>query len=105
MMSKVFESIKQGLTEAIEFSKGKTDKAIVHEFTPIDIKEIRNKVNMSQTEFASAFGISLDTLRHWGRGDGEPRGPVLVLLNVAAREPKAVLRALSTDCELTKGLS
>ncbi len=50
MMSKVFESVKQGLTEAIEFSKGKTDKAIAHEFTPIDVKEIRNKVNMSQLE-------------------------------------------------------
>jgi len=104
-MSKVFESVKQGLTEAVEFSKGRTDRAIVHEFTPIDVKEIRNKVNMSQMEFASAFGISLNTLRHWERGDGEPRGPALVLLNVVAREPKAVLRALSRDYELTKGSS
>lgn len=104
-MNEVFKSIKQGLTEAIEFSKGKTDKAVIHEFAPIDVKEIRNKVNMNQTEFASAFGISLDTLRHWERGDREPRGPALVLLSVVAREPKAVLRALSGDYELTKSAS
>ena len=96
-MSEVFDSIKQGLTEAIEYSKGKSDKAIVHEFTPVDVKAIRKKVAMSQAEFASAFGISLATLRHWERGDRKPRGPALVLLNVVAKEPEAVLRALSTN--------
>jgi len=59
------------LTEAIKLSKEKTGKAVVHEFTPVDEKEIRNKANMSQTEFASAFGIGLDTLRRWEHGDGE----------------------------------
>ena len=88
-MSKAFDSIKQGLDEALEFSKGKKGKAVVHEFTPVDVK------NMSQNEFASAFGISVSTLRHWERGDRVPHGPALVLLNVVAKEPKAVLKALS----------
>ncbi len=100
-MSEVFKSIKQGLTEAIEFSTGKTDKAVVRKITPIELKEIRNKVKMSQSEFASAFGFSLGTLRHWERGDRKLRGPALVLLNVVAKEPQAVLRALSRDNELT----
>ena len=93
-MNTSFESIKQGLTEAIEFAHRKQNKAIVHEFTPVDVKAIRNKVGMSQSEFASAFGISLGTLRHWERGDRKPRGPALVLLNVVEKEPKVVLRAL-----------
>jgi putative transcriptional regulator len=49
---------------------------------------------MSQSEFASAFGISVSTLRHWERGDRSPQGPALVLLNVVAKEPQAVLNAL-----------
>jgi len=40
-MSSVFESIKQGIDEAIEFSKSKKSIAIVHKFTPIDVKNIR----------------------------------------------------------------
>ena len=40
-MSKAFDSIKQGLDEALEFSKGKKGKAVVHEFTPVDVKNIR----------------------------------------------------------------
>ncbi|OUD13892.1 NadS family protein [Thioflexithrix psekupsensis] len=95
-MTKAFESIRQGLTEAIEFAKGNKEKAIVHEFTPIDVKNIRVKVGMSQSEFASAFGISVSTLRHWERGDRTPRGAALVLLNIVAKEPKAVLRALQS---------
>lgn len=93
-MSNAFSSIKQGLEEALEFSKGNEDKAVIHEFTAVDVKDLRAKVGMSQNEFASAFGISVATLRHWERGDRTPHGPALVLLNVVAKEPQAVLRAL-----------
>jgi putative transcriptional regulator len=94
-MSTAFDSIKQGLEEALDFSKGHQTKAIVHEFTPLDVKNIRAKIGMTQNEFASAFGISVSTLRHWERGDRTPQGPALVLLNVVAKEPQAVLNALS----------
>ena len=93
-MSEAFSSIKRGLEEAIEFSDGKVGKAVIHEFSPLDVKAVRAKVGMSQSEFASAFGISVSTLRHWERGDRTPHGPALVLLNVVAKEPKAVLKAL-----------
>lgn len=95
-MASAFSSIKQGLSEAIEFSEGKVKKAIVHEFGSVDVKNIRAKVGMSQNEFASAFGISVSTLRHWERGDRTPQGPALVLLNVVAKEPDVVLRALAS---------
>ncbi len=94
-MSEFFDSIKQGLTEAIEYSEGKCPKAVVHQFSSVDVKSIRSKLGMSQTEFASAFGISVSTLRHWERGDRAPHGPALVLLNVVAKEPQAVLNALA----------
>jgi putative transcriptional regulator len=75
-MGKAFDSIKQGLDEALEFSKGKKGKAVVHEFAAVDVKNIRAKVGMSQNEFASAFGISVSTLRHWERSDRTPHGPL-----------------------------
>ena len=96
-MNKAFESIKRGLGEVIEFTEGKPTKAVVHNLDSVDIKNIRTKVGMTQTEFADAFGISVSTLRHWERGDRNPAGPALVLLNVMEKEPKAVLRALSCE--------
>jgi putative transcriptional regulator len=94
-VNKAFESIRKGLQEAIAHAEGKPIKAIVHKPESVDVKAIREKVGMTQTEFAASFGISLGTLRHWERGDRKPHGPALVLLNVVAKEPKAVLRALS----------
>ena len=94
-MSHAYDSIKKGFDEAIEFANGKKTKAIVHEFTPVDVKNIRSNIGMSQSEFASAFGISVSTLRHWERGDRTPQGPALVLLNVVAKERKVVRKALS----------
>ena len=94
-MSEFYKSIKQGLGEAIAFSEGKCPQAVVHEFSPVDVKNIRSNMGMSQTEFASAFGISVSTLRHWERGDRVPHGPALVLLNVVEKEPQAVLNALA----------
>jgi putative transcriptional regulator len=93
-MSEAFKSIKQGLLEANDHAQGKPVKAVVYQMEPLDIKNIRNRLGMSQTEFAIAFGISPSTLRHWERGDRRPRGAALVLLNVIAQEPEAVLRAL-----------
>jgi putative transcriptional regulator len=53
-------------------------------------------MGMSQNvfAFASAFGISVSTLRHWERDDRTPQCPALVLLNVISKEPEAVLKAL-----------
>lgn len=96
-MSEAFESIKQGLNEAIAHAEGKSVKAVIHDVSPMDVKAIRGKVGMTQREFAASFGISLGTLRHWEQGDRQPHGPARVLLNVVAKEPKAVLSALSSQ--------
>ncbi len=94
-MSEFLNSIKKGLNEAVAFSEGNCPKAVVHEFSPVDVKRVRSNLGMSQNEFASAFGISVSTLRHWERGDRVPHGPALVLLNIVEKEPEAVLKALA----------
>jgi putative transcriptional regulator len=95
IMSEIFDCIKQDLEQTVAYSKSKWPKAVVHEFSPIDIKNMRAKMGMSQNEFASVFGINVCTLRHWERGDRVPHGPALVLLNVVKNEPQAILKALT----------
>lgn len=93
-MSEVYKSIKQGLEEAVDYSNGKRAKAREFKPTHIDIKELRKKIGMSQSNFAASIGISVATLRHWERGDRYPQGPALVLLNLVAKEPKTVFEIL-----------
>ena len=94
-MSKAFESIKRGLQEAIEHADGRAPKTRIHRPHPVDVKALRARVGMTQEEFASRFGVSTATLRHWERGDRAPHGPALVLLNVIERNPAAVIEALA----------
>lgn len=94
-MNQAFDSIAQGLREALAFSQGQKIAAQVHRPADIDVAKLRGSLGLSQSEFAAKFCISLGTLRHWERGDRKPQGPALVLLNVMAKEPQAVLRALA----------
>jgi len=94
-MAKAFDSIAQGLREAISLNEGKPVAVKTHRPEEIDIAKLRGELKLTQAEFAAKFRISLGTLRHWERGDRKPHGPALALLHVVAKEPQAVLRALA----------
>jgi putative transcriptional regulator len=94
-MGKVFDSIRQGLDEAIAHAKGKSVAAIVHHPRDVDVAALRKRIGMTQQEFAARFGFSVATLRHWERGDRQPHGPARVLLKVIDKNPQSVIEALA----------
>ncbi len=94
-MNKTYASLKRGLQQAIRHRQGKRVAGLkLHVPPQVDVKAVRERTGLTQEEFAAAFAISLGALRHWERGDRRPRGTALVLLNVIAKEPQAVLRAV-----------
>ena len=96
-MTNAFNSIKQGLTEAVAHAKTKDTKTSgVKLYQPyaVDVSNLRQRLSLTQEQFAARFGFSVATLRHWERGDRSPSGASLVLLNVIDRNPTAVLQAL-----------
>jgi putative transcriptional regulator len=56
----------------------------------LDVKRIRANYRLTQDEFAAQLGISVKTLRNWEQGRRQPQGPARVLLQVAAKHPRAV---------------
>lgn len=96
-MGKAFESIKAGLQQAIAHGKGERASAGMKVYRPqsVDVRELRQRVGMTQEQFAARFGFSVATLRHWERGDRVPAGPALVLLNVIDKDCKSVMKALA----------
>ncbi|MBM3352460.1 MAG: helix-turn-helix domain-containing protein [Betaproteobacteria bacterium] len=94
-MGKAFASIKRGLEQAIRHRKGGRVAGLkLHVPPAVDVKAVRERTGLTQEQFAATFAIGLGALRHWERGDRRPRGAALVLLNVIASEPEAVLRAV-----------
>ncbi len=96
-MTRAFDSIKRGLNEAIAHAKTKDSNATgtkLYQPHAVDVSSLRERLSLTQEQFAARFGFSVATLRHWERGDRSPSGASLVLLNVIDRDPAAVLQAL-----------
>jgi putative transcriptional regulator len=58
------------------------------------VKRIRWQLGMSQSDFAKTFRIPLATLRDWELHRQEPDQLAVAYLQVIARDPNAVRRAL-----------
>jgi putative transcriptional regulator len=56
-----------------------------------DVAEIREKVGLSQSRFATLLGVSVRTLQDWEQGRRAPSGAARTLLLVADRNPRALL--------------
>jgi putative transcriptional regulator len=93
--------ILRGLEEAARHARGEAVNVRTRTvFVPnaIDVRAIREKLGLSQEEFALRFGFSLGTVRHWEQGRRYPDGAARVLLTVIDRQPKAVDEALAACC-------
>ena len=68
-------------------------------FRPVrpDVKHIREKLSMTQKEFASHFLLSLAAVRDWEQGRSNPDHAARALLLIVDRLPKQAMKALGTD--------
>ena len=90
-----------GMSEAIAFVDGDESKArarararTVRVPDNINVKAVREKLGMSQPEFAINFGIPLATLRNWEQGRRRPEAMARVLLRIIDDHPDVVERTL-----------
>ena len=95
-MSKAFDSIMEGLNEALAFAEGKETGAKVHhiEVPDVDVAAIRASTGLSQSAFARSIGVAKGTLLNWEHGRRHPTGPAQVLLAMIARKPSLVREML-----------
>ncbi len=96
MNKKEFEKLVASVKQAGKIKRGELKASRVVDLKPMDIREVRKKLNLSQSEFALMIGVSLSTLQNWEQGRRRPEGPAQALLKVAASNPKAVIDALAS---------
>ncbi len=90
----VFDDIKLGLEQAIEYEKGnlsakKTVLSIapVEFFTAEEIRDIRMSTGMTQVLFAKYMGVSVKTVEAWEAGRNRPVGSACRLLAITKQDP------------------
>lgn len=97
-MSTLFDDLKEGIQEAIDFEKGNGKaKTVTFMIEPVkkysneDIKRIRNKAGMTQSVFANYMGVSPKTVEAWELGRTHPTGPAYRLLDILAENKEDTL--------------
>lgn len=91
-MDKEMEQFQNDLLASVR--QMKTGKAA--RVTAVEVSaatEARNRVGMSQNEFAKLLGVSVRTLQDWEQGRREPSGAAKTLLRIASQNPEAVKAA------------
>jgi len=95
----VYDSIMQGLTEAINYQKGKIPARKVKltikpvdTFNNDDIKRIRQRTGLSQVMFAGSLGVSPKTVEAWENSRNKPEGASRRLLELVRDDPSFLKR-------------
>ena len=82
---RVFNGILAGLKEVAAHKRGeiKLNSYLVPSL--VDVKAIRNKVGLSQSEFSARYGFPIRTLQDWELGRNQPRSGQLLPAGDRAR--------------------
>jgi putative transcriptional regulator len=109
MPSKAFKEIMAGLKDAQAYINGDKSRgrvvsgpvattsarhAVVGDHIIVDVAKLRAELGLSQTEFATGFGVAVKTLQNWEQGRRVPPGPARTLLTVIRKNPELVLRTV-----------
>ncbi len=89
-----FNKLLKSIAEARAIKAGARKPSRVARFNPLEVKQVRRKLHVSQVQFAHLMGVSAATLRNWEQGRTRPEGAARALLKVAAKRPDIVLSAL-----------
>lgn len=91
----VGEGLITALEQAVAYEKGENKKGVISRKISIaplphygaqNIKNIRNRLNLSQSMFARVMGVSKKTVEAWESGRNEPQGPAQRMLMFLDRD-------------------
>ena len=80
-------------TLSIELRSAEIAAAPVEPATTVDVRALRQRLGLSREQFATRFGLEVETLRNWEIGRREPDTTARSYLRVIANDPEQVERA------------
>lgn len=86
MFDELLKSAKQGSA----ILKGKMLPSRYFNLDRPNVRIIRKRLGLSQSQFSRLMGIRIGTLRNWEQGRRHPEGPARVLLGVVAIHPEVL---------------
>ena len=97
MEQKLFEELLESVKEAGQILKGERQSSRIFIIDALDVREIRESLNLSQYQFATLVHVSVKTLRNWEQGIRRPGGAAAALLTAIRNDPENVIAALNAN--------
>jgi putative transcriptional regulator len=94
MDKELFEQLKLSMKEAVAIAKGEMEPSRTFVVEPPDVKSVREKTGLSQSDFARMIGVKVKTLQNWEQHRRQPTGAAAALLTIFDRAPEVAIRAL-----------
>ncbi|MGO9256172.1 MAG: NadS family protein [Bryobacteraceae bacterium] len=94
MRAKMFEELLESVREGGAILRGQSKPSRRFEIQSSGIGAIRERTNLSQSEFARLIGVSVKTLQNWEQDRRHPSGPAAALLRIIAYEPRLAVKAI-----------
>ena len=88
-----FEGLKEGLTEALAYEKGKASSETFSRkssLPKVDVAKTRTSLNMTQRTFAALLGVSCRTVEAWECGKSNPTPTAKKLIFLIHNDPSLV---------------
>jgi DNA-binding transcriptional regulator YiaG len=94
MESTLFDDLVQSLKEAKAIANGEAKASRRFEVAPPDVKAVREKIGLTQGEFARLMRVSVKTLQNWEQRRRNPSGPAAALLKIVSAAPDVAIKSL-----------
>ena len=90
----MFEELLGSVREAGAILRGQKKPSLRVVIGPSNVRRIRERTGLSQSEFAHLIGVSAKTLQNWEQDRRRPTGPAAALLKIIAHEPQLAMKAM-----------
>ena len=97
MDQELFDELLESVKEAGQIVKGKRRPSRTFVVEALDVRNIRENLNLSQYQFAALVHVSVKTLRNWEQGIRRPGGAAAALVTAIRNDPKNVIAALNAN--------
>lgn len=90
MDTQLFDDLVSSIQEAGAIKRREKSASRTFKLELPDVKTVREKTGLSQTEFANRLHISPRTLQNWEQKRRNPTGPAVTLMRILDSKPDLI---------------
>ena len=87
MKKENFDKLLAGMSDALAFAEGETNRGQAHLVETVDVAAIRKTQGLSQSQFADRYGLDRSVVQQWEQGRRRPDRAARLLLRVIEQNP------------------